>query len=158
MNNNEMLHINFEDENMKKCLRVFNALCENYYPDIKQWDHVELSQMSQMLNENIPPFIWRNFLLNDKVKEWYDEEQAVEIRKKINILLSKADTNNTAQQQTLNNLLTQSSKSKQSENKTIIIYNCFVPLSEDEKENPNVKKINSIPDAISNAIQDIDDF
>lgn len=158
MNSNEMLHIQFKDESLKHCLRVFNKLCETYYPDIKQWDHVELAQMSRALNENIPPFLWRNFLLHEKVREWYKEEQAVEMRKKINILLSKADTNNTAQQQTLNSLLTQANKAEQTDNKTIIIYNCFVPLSEDEKENPNVRKLNRIPDAISNAIQDIDDF
>ena len=61
----------------------------------------------------------------------------------------------TAQQQTLNNILTQLNKQDTSENKTLIIYNCFTPLSKEEDENDNITKIHNIPDGIKNAINEV---
>lgn len=149
MDDNRMLDINFVDKDMQLCLEKFNELCTTYYPDIKEWDHNELHAMCR----EIPPYKWRRFLLQEKVKEWYRDEQNIELRKKAAHLIKNAEKNNTAQQATLNNILTQLNKQENNDNKTLIIYNCFTPLSKDEEENPNVNKIQDIPDSIKDAIQ-----
>lgn len=146
---NKMININFNDKDLINCQNKFNELCEDYYPEIKSWDHNELHAMCS----DIPPYIWKKFLLHERVREWFEDEQTIELRKKTNLLIRNAERNNTAQQATLNNLLTQLSKQKSNENKTIIIYNCFVPLTKDEEVNPNVTKISNIPNSIKDAIQ-----
>lgn len=148
---NKMLDITFIDKDMQECLDKFNELCISYYPDIKSWDHNDLHAMAR----SIAPYKWRKFLLQDKVRDWFKEEQLIELRKKANNLIKTAEKNNTAQQQTLNNILTQLNKQDTSENKTLIIYNCFTPLSKEEEENDNITKIHNIPDGIKNAINEV---
>ena len=152
--NNKYIDINFTEEPYAKCEQEFNSLCELYYPEIKQWTHIELRAVSK--DKDISTTDWKRFLLHEKVREWFNEEQQLDIRQKTNKLLMSADKNNTAQNQTLNALLTTLSKSETKESKTIIIYNCFTPLTKDEEVNKNVTKINDIPNGIKNAIQTID--
>ena len=154
MTSTKYIDINFIEEPYKTCEEHFNMLCTQYYPDIKQFSHVELN----MYDTSISPADWRKFLLHEKVREWFKEEQTIDMRQKVNKLIANADKNNTAQQQTLNSLLNAMSKEDTKENKTLIIYNCFVPLTKDEQENENVTKIRDIPNGIKNAIQNIDEI
>lgn len=148
------MEIGFIEEPYKKCEEAYNMLCIGAYPEIKQYTHMEL----HALHPQISPAEWKKFLLHEKVREWFKDEQSLDIRQKVNRLIATADKNNSAQQQTLTSLLTSLSKEDSKENKTLIIYNCFVPLTKDEQENENVTKIRDIPNGIKNAIQTIDEI
>ena len=98
---NLYMDIGFKEEPYKKCEESYNMLCQTFYPDIKQYTHIELNG----LDSNISPAEWKKFLLHEKVREWFKDEQTLEIRQKTNKLIATAEKNNTAQQQTLNSLL-----------------------------------------------------
>lgn len=153
-NCNKYIDINFQEEPYKSCEEAFNLLCQTMYPDIKQYTHIELHALCNTISTSD----WKKFLLHEKVKEWFFEEQQLDIRQKTNKLIMSADKNSTAQNQTLTSLLNTLSKNETKDNKVIIIYNCFTPLTEDEKVNKNVTKINDIPNGIKNAIQIINDI
>lgn len=151
----KFIDIKFDDEELNECVDAFNYMCseKRMYPNILSYDHYTL-----FLNHNtIGPTIWKKFLSNEQIIEWYEQETNIAIRTKTNKLINNLDngTQSTGTAQTLSQLLSQLNKTKTNNNKTIIIYT-FIPLTKQEEENPNINVSDTIPNSIANAIQTID--
>lgn len=148
-----ILDIEFDDEELNECVRVYNEIAETCYPDILEFTHMELYTAS---HKRISPTMWKKFLLNEKILDWYDEERKIQINNKANKMIKQlGTTNSTAQVQGLNTLLNQINRQDdEKESNEIIIYN-FIPLNKEEEQNPNVNIIKNVPNQIRNAIQTI---
>ena len=149
----QILDIEFEDETLQECVRIYNEIADTQYPDILEYTHMDLYIAS---HKRISPTIWKKFLLNEKILDWYDEERRIQINNKANKMIKKlGDTNSTAQVQGLNTLLAQINRqSDEKESNEIIVYN-FIPLNPEEGKNPNVNILKNVPNQIRNAIQTI---
>lgn len=149
----DILDIEFEDEILQECARVYNEIAETQYPDILEFTHMDLYIHS---HKRISPSVWKKFLLHEKVLDWYDEERRIQINNKANKLIKQIGTSNsTAQAQGLTTLLNQINRQDDSkESNQFIIYN-FIPLNQEEAKNPNVNTVQSVPNQIRNAIQSI---
>ena len=147
-----MMHINLDEKerHLEPLIAEFNRLChEGYYPEILSWSHYDL----YLKTMNITPQQWKEFRLNPKIKQWFEEEEELQLRTTVTRLIQETgDSRSTAQSQTLNALLAQLNRIDQHQATTKIIYN-FVPLTEFEKENPNVNILSYIPSEIRGAIQ-----
>lgn len=154
MNNtgqNIFIIINSPDEQIQECTRAFNELCNKSgnYPDILNWNHVKLYREYK----EIPSVQWKKFLLNANVVEFYEEERQILANSEINKLISNSADHSTANIQKLNSLLNMT-EDKTKTNTRVIVYN-FVDLTPDERRNPNVKTLKgeSVPNSISDSIQ-----
>lgn len=148
-----ILDIEFEDEELQECVLVYNEIAETLYPDILQLNHVELYLQSA---KRISPTIWKKFLLNEKIQDWYAQERKIIMGNKVDKMINEIGKNHsTAQMQGLSTLLGQINRDEGNrESNEIIIYN-FIPLTEEEAKNPNVKILQNVPNQIRNAIQTI---
>jgi len=147
------IQLSSNEQHLQHLVDEFNRLCieEAHYPDILSWDHYELFLRSN----GTTPQEWKNFRLNPKVKQWYDEEQDLQLRSKLMKLLGEmGDAKSTGQAQTLSALLKQVSDRDKVDTSTKYIYS-FVPLTIDEEKNPNINILDSIPPEIADAIQTI---
>lgn len=144
-----------DEKDLNKCVEDFNDLCDQgQYPEILEWTHYELAKRSNTPNPNL----WKKFLLNPKVKDWYQSEKQILLNAEVQKLIrTAAKSGSTATVQTLNSLLAQQkSMEEQNDNKKIIIYN-FIPLTEEEKKDPLINENKTIPSGIRRAITIIDD-
>lgn len=150
--NNDVMDLEFDDEELQECVNTFNEIAETQYPDILTYNHVDLYTASY---KRISPTIWKKFLLNEKVLDWYEQERTITINNKVNKMINDlTKSNSTAQVQGLNTLLAQVNRDEVKESNEIIIYN-FIPLNEEEEKNPNVNISKNIPRQIRDAIQTI---
>lgn len=156
MNNElQMMRLNFtkQEERFIPLQEEFNNIAKSYYPDILGWNHYDLH--IKCIKEWSSPQVWKEFLMNPKVKQWYDEEQILQIRTSVMKLLQdigSSEGKSTGQAQALSTMLSQLNKSERIDTTTKYIYN-FIPLTELEKDNPNVRILKFIPDEIRNAVQ-----
>lgn len=152
----EFLNIKFTEKDeleLNEAVKAFNTMCEcGEYPKLLRYTHYELAQYSELPD----PRIWKRFLLHPKIKEWYQSERQINLNSKIQQLMDEAGTSkSTAAAQTLNTLLQQQKLMEESsQNKTIIVYN-FIPLTDEEKGNPNINVLQTIPEGIKSAIRHI---
>lgn len=154
-NNIEMtvyMDIAFKDEKYKECQDIFNELCSvGQYPAILEYSAIELHQKSE---NTISVARWREFLLHPSVVEWFEEEQRLLMRQKANKMIKNMDNNtHTSQQQGLASILNLLDKGKDTQKQSDIIIYQHVPLSPQEKENPNIHVLQSVPDTIENSYQ-----
>lgn len=152
---NEYMNYAFTEMDLLMTQRVFNEICDRYYSDILSFGPEELARKS---NARITIPKWKNFLLNPLVKKWYDEEREVRLRSEANKMsLNISSENSPAKQQAFTTIMNMLNKrdEKQETNEQIIIY-MHVPLTKEEEENPNIKKVKyeDIPTQISNAYYD----
>lgn len=141
-----------EDEaKLNECVRTFNTLCEQgLYPDLLEYTHYDLAKCSNLGNPNL----WKEFLLNPKIKEWYQTERQILLTSEVQKLIRTASkSGSTATVQTLNTLLGQlKTMEGASNNQKIIVYN-FIPLTEEERRNPLIHEPNAIPPGIRRAVR-----
>jgi hypothetical protein len=150
-----MIYLNLtkeEEKILKPQIDDFNRLClEGNYPEILSWNHYDLHKNSIL--ENSTPQLWKIFLVHPKIKQWYSEEQDLQLRITFSkILQDITDGKSTGQAQTISAILNQLNKTDKQESQNFFIYQ-FVPLTEFEKENPNVKILENVPNEIRDAIQ-----
>lgn len=150
----EFLEVKFTEKDeleINEAVKAFNEMCEcGEYPRLLQYTHYQLAQKSNLPDTRL----WKRFLLHPKIKEWYQSERQINLNAKIQQLMDEAGySKSTAQAQTLNTLLAQQKLLEDNaQNKTIIVYN-FIPLTEEEKGNPNINVLHTIPEGIKNAIK-----
>lgn len=88
------------------------------------------------------PQLWKMFLIDPRIADYIDSEMAIVRNATINKMVSKAaDSNSVGQSQLLNTLgkLAESSSKKEG---PAFIY-CYVPLNQEQKYAPNVRKVNA---------------
>lgn len=144
-----------DEKELNKCVEEFNDLCDQgQYPEILEWTHYELAKRSNLPDTTL----WKKFLLNPKIKDWYQSEKQILLNAEVQKLIrTAAKSGSTATVQTLNSLLAQQkSMEEQTDNKKIIIYN-FIPLTEEEKKDENIHENKTIPAGIRRAITIIKD-
>lgn len=151
------LEIKFTEKDeleLNDCVNEFNDMCDlGMYPQILEWSHYELSNKSGLPK----PTLWKRFLLNPKIKEWYATERQIQLNSTIQKLISTAGTSNsTATVQTLNTLLAQQrTMEEQGFQAPIIIYN-FIPITEQERKSGRINEVKDIPSGIERAIRKVE--
>ena len=146
------INLGSEEEDMRQCLKEYNRLYERY-SNLLNWDVKEIYNDS---NNQIPIYIWRNFLLDSRVQRWIRDEQFVKMQAKRNQLLDKVgDNNSTATVQALSAIMkaTEDEEDKLEDNK-VYIYS-FIPLTKEEERLNNAKTLKAIPDEIRAGLQHI---
>lgn len=144
-----MMDVKTDDIELKRCIDAFNYLADANYPEILEWAPTDFYLKS---GKQISINSWRRFLLDNKIQQWYAEEEQIILRQKRAKLISKLDINTSPAQSTaLNSLLQEQKRRGEDENKTIIIYS-FVDLNKAEKENPLIEKPNTIPKSIKKSL------
>lgn len=138
---------------LEELISAYNSMYTLQYPQILAMNHFELYQLSGRLHTVQD---WKNFLMEPRLQNYFNDEQDLLVRNKISKLLSGiGDNNSTAQAQGLRDLMNQQKEKENSRNdETKFIYT-FIPLSEQEEQNPNVNILQSIPDVIKEALYDI---
>lgn len=150
----EIKFIEKDELELNSCVDEFNDMCDlGMYPQILEWSHYELSNKSRLPK----PTLWKKFLLNPKIKEWYATERQIQLNSTIQKLISTAGTSNsTATVQTLNTLLAQQrTMEEQGFQAPIIIYN-FIPITEQERKSGRINEIRDIPSGIERAIRKVE--
>lgn len=151
------LEIKFTEKDeleLNDCVDKFNDMCDlGMYPQILEWSHYELSNKSGLPK----PTLWKRFLLNPKIKEWYATERQIQLNSTVQKLISTAGTSNsTATVQTLNTLLAQQrAMEEQGFQAPIIIYN-FIPITEQERKSGRINEVRDIPSGIERAIRKVE--
>lgn len=151
------LEIKFTEKDeleLNDCVNEFNDMCDlGMYPQILEWSHYELSNKSGLPK----PTLWKRFLLNPKIKEWYATERQIQLNSTVQKLISTAGTSNsTATVQTLNTLLAQQrAMEEQGFQAPIIIYN-FIPITEQERKSGRINEVRDIPSGIERAIRKVE--
>ena len=144
-----------DEKELNKCVEDFNDLCDQgQYPEILEWTHYELAKRSNTPDTTL----WKKFLLNPKIKDWYQSEKQILLNAEVQKLIrTAAKSGSTATVQTLNSLLAQQkTMEEQTDNKKIIIYN-FIPLTDEEKKDENIHENKNIPAGIRRAITIVKD-
>lgn len=143
-----------DEIDLNKCVEEFNSLCEmGLYPKLLEFTHYELSTKSSLPNPNL----WKRFLLNPKIKEWYTTEKQILLNSTVQQLIRSAgSSNSTATVQTLNTLLAQQrAMEEQGYQAPVIIYN-FIPITEQERKSGRINEVNNIPSGIERAIRKVE--
>lgn len=150
----EIEFIEKDELELNECVEKFNEMCDlGMYPQLLQYSHYDLSNKSGLPK----PTLWKRFLLNPKIKEWYATERQIQLNTTIQKLISEAGTSNsTAMVQTLNTLLAQQkSMEEQGFQAPIIIYN-FIPITEQERKSGRINEVRNIPSGIERAIRKVE--
>lgn len=143
-----------DDLELNECVKEFNDMCEiGMYPMLLEYTHYDLANKSRLPK----PTLWKRFLLNPKIKEWYATEKQIQLNSTVQKLISTAGTSNsTATVQTLNTLLAQQrTMEEQGFQAPIIIYN-FIPITEQERKSGRINEIRDIPSGIERAIRKVE--
>lgn len=134
---------------LNKCVEEFDKLCETQYPKVLEYNHYDLSKRTNISSPNV----WKRFLLNPKVKEWYNTERLIFVNSEVQRLMSQAgDSHSTASVQALNALLAQQKAlGEQSDQKTLIVYN-FIPITDEERKSGVINEVRDVPSGIRRAV------
>lgn len=145
-------NINEKDEFLLPLINEFNKLAEDgHYPELLNWNHYQLFTHTV----NTTPQDWKLFLQHPKVKQWYDDELEIQMRTAAAKLVKEIQSGNarsTGLPQALSSVLGYLDKREKVESTTRIIYN-FIPLTEYEQQNPEIKVLDFIPTEIKQSIQ-----
>ena len=147
-----ILPIDFTDDekHLNKLVSEFNRLAQSINMEtILEMSHYELAKISKIPS----PSLWKEFLLNPKIKNWYQSERALFLNSQVQKLIKTApESHSTGAVQALNSLLNQQKLLEEAqENKTIIIYNS-IPLTTEERKNTLINVNKNIPSGIRRAI------
>lgn len=144
------IQLNTNEQHLQHLIDEFNRLCtEGNYPSILSWDHYTLFVKSN----GTTPQEWKEFRLNPKIKQWYEDEQNLQLQSSLMKLLQEVgDGRSTGQAQTISAMLNQLNKLEKQESTVKYIYS-FVPLTKEEALNPDVRILQDIPTEIRDAIQ-----
>lgn len=144
-----MIIADLRDEKLNNMKHKFNEMLINNNQALSA-SHYQLETMSDGAFSALE---WREFKIHPVVTAWLEEELDILVRNKAFDLMKDMGTNNsTATNQAVMSALNYLDKKKDTvQNPTIFIYS-FVPLSEQEREAPNVRILENVPTEIRDAI------
>lgn len=120
-------------EQYKECNEIFCSLGEEglYY------NHYQLASITAIDN----PIIWKDFLTDPKTVDYITTEMNVIRTAAINEAIQKAPNSNSVGLAQLLNTLTKIDEKSTKKDGPAFIY-CYVPLNTEQKEAPNIRKVN----------------
>lgn len=136
-------------------LHYLQELFSNLLTDFP--DAIHFSPYELWKKENtVSPETWKEFLSNDKVDAWFQNELEIRVRSKaFKLLDSVGDNNSTATTQALSQIFGFMDKNKEKNIDPVIFVYSFIPLTPEEEKAPNVRTVRNIPVEIQNAIKKV---
>lgn len=148
------LNLSNQEKTMKRMLNEYNKLCAQNMPDILKWSHIDLHKNSSDRQLTIND--WKQFLMDNRVQAWINEELYIMMRtKQMSLLEQLGNDRSTATVQALTALMKSTSdESNKIDDGKIFIFS-FMPLTEEEERLNNAQTLKSIPNEIRDALQHI---
>ena len=148
------LNLSNQEKTMKRMLNEYNKLCAKNMPDILKWSHIDLHKNSSDRQLTITD--WKQFLMDNRVQAWINEELYIMMRtKQMSLLEQLGNDRSTATVQALTALMKSTSdESNKIDDGKIFIFS-FMPLTEEDERLNNAQTLKSIPTAIRAALQHI---
>jgi hypothetical protein len=118
----------------EECDRIFKAIGE----EALYLSHYQLAQETNILD----PQIWKSYLMDPRTVDYINSEMSIIRTAAINDMVHKApDSNSVGQSQLINALQKLDEKGARKDGPAFIY--CYVPLNDEQKEAPNVRRIHT---------------
>lgn len=122
------------DEQYTICRREFLKLGQ----DALYLNHYQLAEQTYEQD----PMIWKSFLTDPRTVDYISSEMSIIRNSAINAMVAAAPGSTSVGQSQLINALDKINEKETHKEGPAFIY-CYVPLNEEQKEAPNVRKVNA---------------